>query len=74
MQGDPANGLAPTDGHSTLGYGTDNGIVFSPHATAGHGYLNKDTEAIRNTAAASLGHDHNINGGATAPGEGAKRR
>ncbi|MFJ3391694.1 alpha/beta hydrolase [Leifsonia aquatica] len=73
-EGDPANGLAPTDGHDTLGYGTDNGTIFSPHATAGHGYLNKDTEAIRNTAAASLGHDHNINGGATAPGEGAKRR
>ncbi|MFK3671389.1 hypothetical protein ACI2IX_14570 [Leifsonia aquatica] len=74
MQGDPANGVAPTDGHDTLGCGINNGTVFSPHATAGHGYLNRRTEAIRNNTAAALGRDHNINGGATAPGEGAKRR
>lgn len=73
-EGDPSEGLAPTDGHDTLGYGKDNGTLTEPHASGGHGYLNKGTEAVHNAAAASLGLDTKINGGATRPGEGAKRR
>jgi hypothetical protein len=62
-EGDPAQHLQPTDGHDTLGHGTDNGSLLEPHATSGHGYFDKDTEALHNTAAATLGLDGNINGG-----------
>lgn len=61
-EGDAAQRLEPTDGHDTLGNGDDRGF-FNTHATSGHGYLNKGTESIRNTAAASLGEDGQINGG-----------
>jgi hypothetical protein len=64
-EGDAANRLEPTDGHDVLGYGADrDGIGFLAHATAGHGYLNAGTEALHNTAAAALGLDCEINGGA----------
>ena len=72
-EGDPAHGFEPTDGHDPSGHGTDNGGLFDPHATKGHGYLNRKTEALRNTAAASLGLDNRINGGATNPGNGKKQ-
>lgn len=63
-EGDPARRLEPTDGHDTLGYGTDRGGVgVFAHATAGRGYLNARTEAVKNTAAATLGLDDKINGG-----------
>lgn len=66
-EGDPAHKLAPTDGHDPVGHGTDRGNLLAPHASKGHGYLDPDTEAIHNTAAASLGLDGEINGG-TRPG------
>jgi hypothetical protein len=62
-EGDPAHKLAPTDGHDPVGHGTDRGDLFAPHASKGHGYLDPDTEAIHNTAAASLGLDDKVNGG-----------
>lgn len=62
-EGDLAHRLKPTDGHDVLGYGSDRGGFFSQHATAGQGYLNMGTEAIKNTAAAALGLDGKINGG-----------
>jgi len=61
-EGDPAARLEPTDGHDIFGYGDDRG-VFNLHATSGHGYLNSGTEALRNTAAATLGEDGRINAG-----------
>ncbi|SEH72174.1 Alpha/beta hydrolase [Leifsonia sp. CL147] len=62
-EGDPAQHLQPTDGHDTLGHGPDRGSLLEPHATSGHGYFDNDTEALHNTAAATLGLDGNINGG-----------
>ncbi|WP_433862611.1 alpha/beta hydrolase [Streptomyces sp. L7] len=72
-EGDPEHNLQTTDGHDPIGYGTDNGSLFNPHATKGHGYLDRDTEALRNTAAASLGLDRRINGGTSIPGTGKKQ-
>ncbi|WP_158864452.1 alpha/beta hydrolase [Leifsonia sp. AG29] len=62
--GDTAQLYQPTDGHDAIGYGKDRGgpWIFA-HATAGHGYLDAGTEALKNTAAAALGLDHEINGG-----------
>lgn len=62
-EGDAAHHLEPTDGHDTLGHGTDNGDLLDPHATSGHGYFDNGTEALHNTAAAALGLDGRINGG-----------
>lgn len=61
-EGDAAERLEPTDGHDVLGEGDDRGVL-NLHASDGHGYLNTDTEALRNTAAAALGLDGKINGG-----------
>lgn len=61
-EGDAAQRLEPTDGHDIFGYGNDRG-AFNLHASSGHGYLNKDTESLRNTAAAAVGADGRINGG-----------
>lgn len=61
-EGDAAHRLEPTDGHDAVGYGDDRG-AFNLHATSGHGYLNKGTESLRNTAAAALGEGGRINGG-----------
>ncbi|WP_431246082.1 alpha/beta hydrolase [Leifsonia xyli] len=61
-EGDAAERLEPTDGHDVLGKGSDRG-AFNEHATDGHGYFDKDTEALHNTAAAALGLDDQINGG-----------
>ncbi|WP_369960082.1 alpha/beta hydrolase [Leifsonia sp. EB34] len=72
-EGDLAHNLEPTDGHDPIGYGTENGPWFNPHATRGHGYLDMNTEALHNTAAASVGLDGEINGGATSPGTGKKK-
>lgn len=72
-EGDPAHDLRATDGHDTIGYGTDNGPWYSQHASKGHGYLNPDTEALHNTAASSLGLDGKINGGTTDHETGKKR-
>jgi hypothetical protein len=65
-EGDLAHKLAPTDGHDPVGHGTDRGDLLAPHASKGHGYLDRRTEAIHNTAAASLGLDDQINGGTRA--------
>ncbi|MEV8213075.1 alpha/beta hydrolase [Leifsonia sp. NPDC077715] len=63
-EGDLGQNLEPTDGHDTRGHGSDRGGLGAlAHATAGHGYLDPGTEAINNTAAASLGLDGKINGG-----------
>ncbi|WP_434316942.1 alpha/beta hydrolase [Leifsonia sp. P73] len=63
-EGDAAQGLEPTDGHDSLGYGTDRGGIGPfAHATAGHGYFNGRTEAVKNAAAAASGLDGKINGG-----------
>jgi hypothetical protein len=64
--GDIAAGLETTDGHETLGYGSDTGNPVIPHATKGHGYFSEGTEALHNAAAAALGEDGLINDGATA--------
>jgi hypothetical protein len=61
-EGDAAERLKPTDGHDVLGKGSDRG-TFNEHATDGHGYFDRGTEALFNTAAASLGLDDHINGG-----------
>lgn len=60
--GDAAEGLEPADGHDALGKHDDRGLL-NLYATDGHGYLDRDTEALRNTAAAALGIDGKINGG-----------
>lgn len=72
-EGDPARNLESTDGHDPIGYGGDNGPWFNSHATSGRGYLDRKTEALHNTAAASLCFDEEINGGATIPGTGKKQ-
>lgn len=61
-EGDGAERLEPTDGHDVIGRGDDRGLL-NLHATDGHGYLDRNTEALRNTAAAALGIDAKINGG-----------
>ncbi|MGO4595556.1 alpha/beta hydrolase [Leifsonia sp. 2TAF2] len=74
-EGDPAHQLHPVDGHDVIGSGSDTGNPFNPlddHATKGHGYLDKKTEALRNAAAAAVGLDDKINGGASKPGEAKK--
>ncbi|SEH74433.1 Alpha/beta hydrolase [Leifsonia sp. CL147] len=74
-EGDPAHKLQPVDGHDVIGHGNDTGNWFNPmddHASKGHGYLDKDTEALHNAAAAALGLDGKINGGASKPGAGKK--
>ena len=65
-EGDIAAGLQATDGHETLGYGSDTGNPVFPHATKGHGYFSEGTEALHNTAAAALDESGLINEGATA--------
>lgn len=65
-EGDIAAGLQATDGHETLGYGSDTGNPVFPHATKGHGYFSEGTEALHNTAAAALDESGLIKEGATA--------
>jgi pimeloyl-ACP methyl ester carboxylesterase len=60
--GDAAEGLEPTDGHDAVGKHDERGLL-NLYATDGHGYLDRETEALRNTAAAALGIDGKINGG-----------
>ena len=74
-EGDPAHKLQPVDGHDVIGHGNDTGDRYNPmddHASKGHGYLDQDTEALHNAAAAALGLDGKIDGGDSKPGEGKK--
>lgn len=48
-EGDPARGLKATDGHSAVGQGARAGI-FGASASAGHGYEDRDTQALAVTA------------------------
>lgn len=61
-----AGRLLPTDGHSVIGHGTRD--LLGTRASAGHGYLDAHTQALRGVAATSLGFLDRVPGGITSPG------
>ncbi|MGK0716340.1 alpha/beta hydrolase [Leucobacter sp. W1153] len=59
--------MRSTDGHSVIGTGARGSL--GSNASLGHGYLDRGTQSLVGTAAASLGAVHRLPGGLTHHGE-----
>ncbi len=53
-EGDSAQGLLPTDGHSLIGEGSAPGLI-GMSASEGHGYFDPKTQSLKSTAKITMG-------------------
>lgn len=65
--------LKQTQGHTVTGKGSVQSGFLGATAPEGHGYLDADTQSLRNSAATSLGRPDLVLGGLTATGDPSSR-